>query len=104
MSAPERGEVWLVDLGMAAKVRPCLVLSIPVLDNERALATSIAHTTAQRSTRFEVPIRVHFLREGVFDIQNMITVPHAKYIRRLGKLTDAQLQMIENLVRLWLHL
>lgn len=30
MSAPERGEVWLVDLGMAAQVRPCLVLSVPV--------------------------------------------------------------------------
>jgi mRNA-degrading endonuclease toxin of MazEF toxin-antitoxin module len=24
-----KGEVWLVDLGMVAKVRPCLVLSIP---------------------------------------------------------------------------
>lgn len=68
------------------------------------MATSIAHTTSQRSTRFEVPIRVHFLREGVFDIQNMITVQHAKYIRKLGKLTDAQLQMIVNVVRLWLHL
>jgi mRNA interferase MazF len=27
-----RGEVWLVDLGMVAKVRPCLVLSIPADD------------------------------------------------------------------------
>jgi len=24
MSEPRRGEVWMVDLGMAAKVRPCL--------------------------------------------------------------------------------
>lgn len=104
MNAPERGEVWLVDLGIAAKVRPCLVLSITVLDNERALATSVAHTTSQRSTRFEVAIRAPFLREGVFDTQNLITVPHAKYIRKLGRLNEAQLQVVENSVRLWLHL
>ena len=104
MTSPERGEVWLVDLGMAAKVRPCLVLSIPVLDTERALTTSVAHTTAQRGTRFEVPINLPFLRRGVFDAQNIITVPHAKYIRRLGKLNDAQLQTVETAVRFWLSL
>ena len=102
MSAPERGEVWLVDLGMAAKVRPCLVLSIPVLDTERALATSVAHTTTQRGTRFEVAVRAPFLRAGVFDAQNMITVPHAKYIRKLGKLDTASLQAVANAVRSWL--
>lgn len=32
MSSPERGEVWLVDLGYVAKVRPCLVVSIPALN------------------------------------------------------------------------
>jgi len=37
MANPNRGEVWLVDLGYAAKVRPCLVLSIPVNDEDRAL-------------------------------------------------------------------
>lgn len=26
MPSPDRGEVWLADLGIAAKVRPCLVL------------------------------------------------------------------------------
>ncbi len=29
-TTPMRGEVWLVDLGLAAKVRPGLVLSVPV--------------------------------------------------------------------------
>ena len=29
MPAPRRGEVWLVDLGLAAKIRPCLVASVP---------------------------------------------------------------------------
>lgn len=102
MSAPERGEVWLVDLGMAAKVRPCLVLSVPVLDTERALATSVAHTTSVRQTRFEVSVPAPFLRVGAFDAQNMITVPYAKYIRKLGKLSATQFQAVENAVRLWL--
>lgn len=34
MDSPERGEVWLVDLGYVAKVRPCLVISIPALDRD----------------------------------------------------------------------
>jgi len=28
MTSPRRGEVWLVDLGMAAKVRPAVVISV----------------------------------------------------------------------------
>ena len=102
MSTPDRGEVWLVDLGMAAKVRPCLVVSIPVLDTERALAAAVAHTTSPRGTRFEVSVRVPFLRPGVFDTQNLVTVPHARYIRRLGRLNAAQVQPVEAAVRLWL--
>ena len=36
MARANRGEVWLVDLGYAAKTRPCLVLNIPTLDADRA--------------------------------------------------------------------
>jgi mRNA interferase MazF len=39
MRSPERGEVWLVDLGMAAKVRPALVIRVPATDVDRALVT-----------------------------------------------------------------
>jgi mRNA interferase MazF len=34
---PERGEVWQVDFGIAQKVRPALVISIPYGDTDRAL-------------------------------------------------------------------
>jgi mRNA interferase MazF len=34
---PDRGEVWLTDLGIAAKVRPCLVLSVPPAPQDRVL-------------------------------------------------------------------
>jgi mRNA interferase MazF len=41
MGSPNRGEVWLVDLGYGAKVRPCLVISIPALKQDLALATLV---------------------------------------------------------------
>jgi mRNA interferase MazF len=104
MKSPKRGEVWLVDLGYVAKVRPCLVISVPILNQDRALVTLIAHTTSARGSRFEVKLTVNFLRSGVFDIQNIITIPHVKLIRKLGKLTPEQLSIVENTLRQWLNL
>lgn len=69
MKAPRRGEVWLVDLGMAAKVRPALVLSQPAEDVDRALVTVVPHTTSVRHSRFEASVPVPFLRPGAFDAQ-----------------------------------
>ena len=102
MPNPNRGEVWLVDLGYAAKVRPCLVLSIPAADEDRALATLVPHTTSARGSRFEVATRIPFLRVGAFDAQNLVTIPHAKLIRKLGTLSSNQLLSVEKTVRFWL--
>jgi mRNA interferase MazF len=100
----QRGDVWLIDLGLAAKVRPCLVLSVPVAEQDRALVTVVAHTTSPRASRFEVAITVHFLRPGVFDAQNLVTIPQAKLLRKLGGLSSAQLATVEAAVRAWLGL
>ena len=72
MPAPSRGEVWLVDLGMVAKVRPCLVLSVPIGPQDRVLATLIGHTTSTRGSQFEVPVQVRFLEAGAFDAQSLV--------------------------------
>jgi mRNA interferase MazF len=102
---PNRGEVWLVDLGMAAKVRPCLVLSIPADEpNDRVLTTVVPHTTAVRGSRFEVVANARFLKDGAFDSQNMMTVPNVKLIRCIGFLNDAQLKSVEAAVMRWLGL
>jgi len=69
MNTPNRGEVWMVDLGLAAKGRLCLVPSVPALDQDRSLATVVAHTTSPQGSRFEVAVPVSFLRTGVFDAQ-----------------------------------
>jgi hypothetical protein len=36
MANPLRGEVWLVDLGMVAKIRPCLIFSVPMAGSSAA--------------------------------------------------------------------
>ncbi len=41
MKSARRGEVWLVDLGVAAKVRPAVVVSVPADDTDRALVTLV---------------------------------------------------------------
>jgi mRNA interferase MazF len=91
-----------VDLGFVAKVRPALVLSIPAADVDRSLVTLVPHTTAVRGSRFEVSVPSSFLKPGAFDAQALVTIPHAKLIRRLGVLSTAQLAPIELAVKQWL--
>jgi len=61
---PTRGDCWIVDLGMLAKVRPCLILSVPADDDhDRVLMTIIPHTTSGLS---RVKFRVeHYLYNGL---------------------------------------
>ncbi len=96
--------VWLVDLGYAAKTRPCLVFSVESEDTDRALTTAVLHTTSVRGTRFEVNLKIRFLKEGAFDAQNILSVSHAKFIRKLGSLTDEQMRQVEDAVKFWLNL
>lgn len=62
----KRGEVWQVDFGMAQKVRPAVVVSVPYEDADRALIAVLPHTTAIRGSRFEVALPVRFLEPGAF--------------------------------------
>lgn len=104
MPSADRGSVWIVDLGMAAKVRPCLILSILIEPQDRVLVTVIPHTTSVQGTRFEVDIPAPFLKPGVFDAQQVVTVAQARLIKRIGDLTDEELALVEDAVRQWLGL
>jgi putative NIF3 family GTP cyclohydrolase 1 type 2 len=48
------------------------------------LVTAVAHTTSARGGRFEVAVHALFLKSGVFDAQNLVTIPEAKLIRSVG--------------------
>lgn len=102
MRTPLRGEVYMVDLGLAAKVRPCVVLSVPTEESDRSLVTVIPHTTALRQSRFEIVMPVRFLRPGAFDAQGIVTVPTVRLMNHLGTLTTEQLGVVEKGVCSWL--
>jgi mRNA interferase MazF len=101
---PNRGEVWLVDLGMVEKVRPALVLSGPFESNDRAIITVIPHTTTLRGSRFEIDIPLPFLKPGAFLVQSPSTVPSVRAMRLLGRMTEFQIRSIEEGLLDWLKI
>ena len=92
----------MVDLGLAAKVRPCVVLSIPIEESDRSLVTLVPHTTSLRQSRFEIRASPRFLRPGAFDAQGIVTVPTVRLMNRLGSLSTEQMRAVEKGVCLWL--
>ena len=104
MPNARRGEVWQIDFGMAAKVRPALVLGCDIADEDRVLLAVVYHTTALRGSRYEIPMRVPGPDEGGFDAQSIYTIPAVKLIRRRAALNPAQMNAVEAKLKLWLGL
>lgn len=86
------------------KVRPVLVVSVSFGDLDYALIQVVPHTTQPRGGQFEVRIPVRFLEQGGFNVQGMLAVPSAKFLRRLGTLSPPQMVEIEAVIRRWLGL
>jgi mRNA interferase MazF len=82
------GDVWMLDMGLAAKVRPALILTLEPADHEQALVTVISHTTQiDPANPWGVSIPKSWLREGVFHVQQIGTFPLKYLVRKLGSLT-----------------
>ena len=96
MSAPRRGEVWLTDMGIAGKVRPCLLLTDHPSEDELALITVVPHTTALRGNRWEVALPKPFLKPGAFHLQQVQSLSVARLVRRLGSLTESEMETLED--------
>jgi len=99
---PARNEVWLFDLGMAAKVRPALIVSVAYGDLDRALITIVPHTTSLRGSQFEIAVSAVFLKPGAFLVQNVATYPNVRAMRRLGVLKKDQFDLIFSGLLRWL--
>jgi mRNA interferase MazF len=104
MPIARRGEIWLIDLGYTAKMRPALVLSVAFEDRERAIVTYVPRTTALRGTRFEVGHRSPGFDPGAFDAQGIGGVPEVKLVRKLGIADATTVLAVEEAVRRWLGL
>lgn len=89
-------EVWLIDLGMIAKVRPCLLLTDYPADDELALITVLPHTTALRGNRWELAIPKPFLKPGAFHLQQVQSVSLSRLERRVGVLNAEEWTTVRN--------
>ena len=100
----ERGEVWQIDFGIAAKVRPALLLTGEPADDQLDLFTVLLHTTALRGNRWELAIPKPFLQSGAFHLQQLQSISGAKLMRRLGALTPDEMKRVDDALRLRLSL
>ena len=89
--SPQPGEVWLADLGLAAKTRPVVIVSRFDPDAPRALVIYVPLTTQNRMSRYEVPLpKLPFLdRASVANVQGVASIPAVHLERRLGRLSAA---------------
>ena len=94
----------MFDLGMTAKTRPVVVVSVEYGDADRAIVTVVPHTTEIRQSPFEIPVKAPFLRPGAFLVQGVSTYPKAWAVRKLGALQPAQMEAVANGLAAWLGL
>jgi mRNA interferase MazF len=93
------GEVWMIDFGMAAKVRPALLLTGEPAADELDLVTVLLHTTSLRSSRWELNIPKPFLKPGAFHLQQVQTISTVKLERRLGVLTTEEMDRVRSALK-----
>ena len=94
---PQPGEVWLADLGLAAKTRPVVIVSRYEPDPPRALILFVPLTTQNRQSSYEVALpRLGFLdRDSVANVQGLGSLPQVRLERKLGKLPDEVMTKIK---------
>ncbi len=102
MAQPRRGEVWRVDLGLAGKVRPAVVVSAHPEETDYALIAIIPHTTSVRGSTYEVKLTVSFLQPGAFNVQGLTPLPPVRFLNRIGTLSDDQMRQIDQAIDEWL--
>jgi len=86
----------MTDFGITAKVRPALLLTGNPEPDELDLLTVLLHTTSLRGNRWELNIPKPFLKPGAFHIQQIQTISTVKLERKLGVLTDAEMDQVRD--------
>ena len=84
----------MVDMGIAGKVRPCLLLTEYPVDDELAMITVLPHTTALKGNRWELAVPKPFLKPGAFHLQQIHSVSVAYLMRRIGALANDEMQRV----------
>ena len=103
---PQPSEVWLADLGLAAKTRPVVVVSRFDPDPPRALILYVPLTTQNRQSPYEVVLpKLPFLnQDSVANVQGLASLPTVRLERRLGKLPADAMNSIKRAIAFALDL
>lgn len=98
---PKTGEIWFVDLGLAEKSRPVLILSIPSEETARALIIVAPLNSQIRGLLGEVDIgKPRWLpKRSAVNLQGLASIDRSKLSRRMGKLSGPQMVMIKDALR-----
>jgi mRNA interferase MazF len=93
-----RGDVHLVDLGMAAKTRPCVVISIPKADSQRNMSVIAPLTTEIRQGETEIPFEkpAWLLDRSAISLIGMGGVDNARIGRLIGHLPDTIMEKVDH--------
>lgn len=94
---PRHGEVWIVDMGLAAKTRAAVVLIADNLNAPRSLIIHIPITRQNRGSELEVPLgHLPFLdSESVANVQAIGSLPSVRFEKRIGVLPEADLKSVK---------
>ena len=91
MTKFDRGDVVVVDLGMLAKTRPCVVVSMRQPDKGRNMSVVVPMTTEIRGGTCEVafPKPSWLNQDSVVNVLGIAGVDNAKIIRRIAPFPKA---------------
>ena len=103
---PKPGEVFLVDMGMAGKVRPVVIVTREDPDSPRAISITVPLTTQNRGTRYEVQMpRVPWLRHLSYaNVQALSSYEHHEFLERRGRFDPGAMEKIKEALRWALEL
>jgi mRNA interferase MazF len=106
MASFKRGDVVIVDLGMMAKIRPAVVVSIAKPDKQRKMSVVVPMTTEVRGGECEIafPKPPWLKQECVVNVLGVAGVDDAKIERRLSAFPVDKMAEIDSALRRMLAL
>jgi mRNA interferase MazF len=98
MTNLKRGDIVLADLGYVAKVRPCVVVSIPHVDSRRNMSVIAPLTTQPRGGECEVPFpKPPWMNEqAVINLIGILGIDNAKILRFLGRMQAPTMDKVDD--------
>jgi mRNA interferase MazF len=96
-----RGDVVIVDLGITAKVRPCVVISVSNPDSQRNMSVVVPMTTEIRGSECEVPFqKPPWLRqESVVNVLGIAGVDNSRIERRISAFPADKMSEIQSVLK-----